>query len=42
MTRKEWIGELFGYALVIVFALGWIDIGFGPEYTWWNLIRFLG
>lgn len=42
MTRKEWISELFGYALVIVFALGWIDIGFGPEYTWWNLIRFFG
>ena len=42
MTRKEWIGELFCYALVIVFALGWIDIGFGPQYTWWNLIQFFG
>lgn len=38
MTRKEWCGEILTYVLVFVFALGWIDIGFGPQYTWWALI----
>ena len=42
MTRKEWIGELFGYAVIAVFAFGWIDIGQGPEYTWWNLLTLGG
>ena len=35
---REFILSVF----VIVFALGWIDIGFGPEYTWWNIIYQLG
>lgn len=38
MTRKEWIGEWFGYAVVAVFAFGWIDFGQGPGLTWWALI----
>lgn len=42
MTRSEKIQEFICYILVLVFALGWMDIGFGPEYTWWNLIRFFG
>ena len=36
------IREFILYIFVTVFALGWIDIGFGPEYTWWNLIYTLG
>ena len=36
------IGNIVGYTLVFIFALGWIDIGFGPEYTWWNVIYQLG
>jgi len=23
-------------------ALGWLDIGQGPEYTWWNFIKIAG
>tara|TARA_B100000767_G_C19559787_1_gene448545 strand:+ start:232 stop:435 length:204 start_codon:yes stop_codon:yes gene_type:complete len=38
MTLREKISEGFGYVLITVFAAGWMDIGFGPEYTWWNLI----
>ena len=36
------MGEWITYAFVTVFALGWIDVGFGPEYTWWNLITYFG
>ena len=42
MTRKEWIGELFGYAIIAIFAFGWIDFGQGPSLTWWNLTQFFG
>jgi len=45
---KENTGEAFGYFLIVLFALGWIDVlwVFGIEnskdYTWWNLIQYLG
>jgi len=32
------VGEYISYLFILVFALGWMDIGFGPEYTWWKLI----
>ena len=38
MTRKEWCGEILTYALIVVFAFGWIDFGQGPGLTWWALI----
>jgi hypothetical protein len=41
-TRSERIGEIITAIVMFVFALGWMDIGFGPEYTWWNVIRILG
>jgi len=41
MTLFQKISEGFGYILMTVFMLGWIDIGFGPEYTWWNLIHMM-
>jgi len=40
MTIKEKISETIGYLMLTVFVLGWIDIGFGPQYTWWNLISY--
>ena len=30
MTRKEWIGELFGYVIIAIFAFGWIGTLFRP------------
>ena len=34
--------ELFTSVVVFGFLLGWMDIGFGPQYTWWNLIAYVG
>ena len=34
--------EIAGYVFITIFALGWMDVGFGPEYTWWNLITLFG
>ena len=36
------ISEIFGYLLFTGFALGWLNLGQGPEYTWWGLIYYLG
>ena len=48
MTQpKDAIMDLFGYSLLFVFAMGWIDVlwMFGVEnsktYTWWYLIQSL-
>ena len=41
MTLREKISEYTGFAFIAIFALGWIDVGFGPQYTWWNLISYL-
>lgn len=38
MSKSESRSEVIGYCLITIFALGWMDTGFGPEYTWWNLI----
>ena len=38
MSKSEWRSEIIGYVFIVIFALGWMDVGFGPEYTWWNLI----
>jgi hypothetical protein len=27
--------------VMTIFALGWLDL-FGPQYTWWALIRHFG
>tara|TARA_B100000287_G_scaffold233633_1_gene219982 strand:+ start:14144 stop:14260 length:117 start_codon:yes stop_codon:yes gene_type:complete len=34
--------EFLGYIILFVFVLGWMDIGQGPQYTWWNLFYQLG
>jgi len=34
--------EIAGYIAITIFALGWMDVGFGPEYTWWNIITLFG
>ena len=38
MSKSNWLSEIMLYVLITIFALGWMDTGFGPEYTWWNLI----
>jgi hypothetical protein len=42
MTKAEKISEGIGYVFIVVFAMGWIDFGQGPDLTWWKLIHFLG
>ena len=42
MSKSKWPSEIAGYIAITIFALGWMDIGFGPEYTWWNLITLFG
>ena len=34
--------NILGCILFAVFCLGWLNMGQGPEYTWWNLIVLLG
>jgi|TARA_B110000908_G_C10153086_1_gene402322 hypothetical protein len=34
--------DVLGGIALTAFCLGWIDIGFGPQYTWWNLIVHFG
>lgn len=34
--------DIFGGILLTLFALGWLDLGQGPQYTWWGLIHYLG
>tara|TARA_B100000287_G_scaffold49797_1_gene44095 strand:- start:2065 stop:2196 length:132 start_codon:yes stop_codon:yes gene_type:complete len=34
-------GNFFGYLILFLFVLGWMDFGQGPEYTWWGLIYLL-
>jgi hypothetical protein len=34
--------DIFGSLLLFVFAIGWLDIGQGPQYTWWGLMHYLG
>ena len=42
MSKSNWLSEIMLYVLITIFALGWIDIGQGPEYTWWNLLTLGG
>jgi len=38
----RWASEAIGAAILLVIALGFIDV-MGPEYTWWNLmVQFNG
>ena len=34
--------EVIGISFLFGFALGWLDIGQGPENTWWGLMYYLG
>ena len=34
--------DIFGSLLLFVFAIGWLDIGQGPQYTWWGFMHYLG
>ena len=36
------IREALTYIIFTIFAFGWMDIGFGPQWTWWYLIAYLG
>lgn len=37
----NWRSEILGAVILTVLALGWLDL-FGPQYTWWALIHYLG
>ena len=47
-TLKTTISDVFAGTLLMIFALGWIDVlwMFGvensKEYTWWYLIHLMG
>ncbi len=41
MTKLQVMNEAVTYAVVIVFALGWMDFGQGKDLTWWKLIQVL-
>lgn len=34
--------DIFTGVLLTAFALGWLDLGQGPQYTWWGLMHYLG
>ena len=36
------LNDIFGGILLSIFALGWLDLGQGPQYTWWGIIHYLG
>jgi hypothetical protein len=36
------ICESLGYAVILISCLGWLDVGQGREYTWWNMIATVG
>jgi exonuclease III len=47
-TIKSNVSEYIGFALITIFAFGWIDtlwmfgVENSKEYTWWYLIHLLG
>lgn len=41
MTKLQVMNEALTYAIVIVFAIGWMDFGQGKDLTWWKLIQTL-
>jgi hypothetical protein len=41
MTKKQIVFEGLAYALIFVSCFGWMDIGQGKEYTWWNMIVYI-
>lgn len=42
MSRSEKISEIVTAFVVLIFALGWMDFGQGPDLTWWKVIQLLG
>jgi len=42
MSRSEKISEIITAFIVLLFAIGWMDFGQGPDLTWWKLIQILG
>lgn len=44
-TFEDILGGIINWTISIIltlFALGWLDLGQGPQYTWWGLIHYLG
>ena len=39
---RQTMHDIMGGLLLTVFALGWLALGQGPQYTWWALIHYLG
>lgn len=34
--------DIIGYFFLVVFTLGWFDLGQGKELTWWNFVAYVG
>ena len=42
MLRSETTSEIITAFAMLIFALGWMDFGQGPDLTWWTVIQLLG
>lgn len=42
MLRSETTSEIVTAIAMLIFALGWMDFGQGPDLTWWKVIQLLG
>ncbi len=34
--------DFFGYIVLAIFVMGWMDFGQGKDLTWWKLIHVMG
>ena len=42
MLKNLYLEDVLSFLVLTIFALGWMDLGQGPQYTWWGLMYFLG
>lgn len=33
--------DAFGFIIALLFMIGFVDFGQGPDLTWWNLMHIL-
>tara|TARA_Y100001963_G_scaffold157957_1_gene255918 strand:- start:2482 stop:2613 length:132 start_codon:yes stop_codon:yes gene_type:complete len=42
MFKNLYLEDVLSFLVLTIFALGWMDLGQGPHYTWWGLIYYFG
>ena len=42
MLKNLYLEDVLSFLVLTIFALGWMDLGQGPHYTWWGLIYYFG